>query len=52
MKTLINREKRSKVPNEVKPVKNTNKNLQSFLKISSIQRDVSLSRKPQDYVYE
>ena len=37
---------------EVKPVENMSKNLQSFLEISPMQKDVLLLHKLQDYVYE
>ena len=44
--------KRSKTLNEVKPVENINKNLQSFLKISPLQKEVLISHKLQGYVYK
>ena len=37
---------------EVKPVKKISKNLQSFLEISSMQKEVRPSDKLQDHVYE
>ena len=40
MKEVIDRRKRSKALNEVKPVKNINKNLESFLKMSPAQKEV------------
>ena len=52
MKMMIDRGKRSKTRSEVKPVKNTSKNLQSFLEISPMQNEVALSHKLQDHVYE
>ena len=39
MKKVINRGKRSKTLSEVKQVKNISKNLQSFLEISSVQKE-------------
>ena len=39
MKKVIDRGKRSKSLNEVKPVKNISKNLQSFLEISPVQKE-------------
>ena len=50
-KKVINRGKRIKALSEVKLVKNINKNLQSFLEISPIQKEV-LSHKLQDHAYE
>ena len=44
-KKVIDRGKRSKTPSEVKPVKNMSKNLQSFLEISPMQKEVLLSHK-------
>ena len=52
MKKVIDRGKRSKTLSEVKPVKNINKNLQSFLEISPVQKEVPLSHKLQDHAYE
>ena len=49
---VIDRGKRSKTLSEVKPVENINKNLQSFLEISPMQKEVLLSYKLQDYAYE
>ena len=37
---MIDRGKRSKAMSEVKPVENISKNLQSFLEISSVQKEV------------
>ena len=44
--------KRSKTLNKVKPVENVNKNLQSFLKISPVQKEVLTSHKLQGYAYK
>ena len=52
MKKVIDRGKTSKTLNEVKPVKNISKNLQSFLEISPVQKEVLLSHKLQDHAYE
>ena len=46
------RGKRSKTPSEVKPVENINKNLQSFLEISPVQKEVLPSHKLRDHAYE
>ena len=46
MQEVIERGKRSK------PVKNINKNPQSFLKISPTQKEVLLSYKLQEHAYE
>ena len=43
--------KRSKKLNEVKPVKNINKNPQSFLEIIPVQTEVLPSQKLQDHAY-
>ena len=48
---MIDRGKRSKTLSEVKPVENINKNLQSFLEISLVQKEV-LSHKLGDHAYE
>ena len=48
---MIYRGKRSKTLSEVKPVENINKNLQSFLEISSVQKEVFLSHKFRDHAY-
>ena len=37
---MIDREKRSKTLSEVKPVESINENLQSFLEISPMQKEV------------
>ena len=49
---MIDRGKRSKTLSEVKPVESINKNLQSFLEISPVQKKVLLSHKLQDHAYE
>ena len=49
---MIHREKRSKTLSEVKPVENISKNLQSFLEISTMQKEVLPSHKLQDHVNE
>ena len=50
-KNMINRGK-SKTMNEVKPVENIRKNLQSFLEISPVQKEVLPSHKLQNYAHE
>ena len=52
LKTKINRGKRSKTLSEVKPVENRSKNLQSFLEISSVKKEILLSHKLEDHAYE
>ena len=47
---MIDRGKRSKTLSEVKPVENISKNLQSFLEISLVQKEVLLSHKLQDHM--
>ena len=42
----------NKTLSEVKPVENIKKNLQSFLEISPIQKEVVLSHKLEDHAYE
>ena len=42
MKKMIDRGKRSKTLSEVKPVENVSKNLQNFLEISPVQKEVLL----------
>ena len=49
---MIDRGKRSKTLSEVKPVEKINKNLQSFIEISSVQKEVLLSHKLRDHAYE
>ena len=48
MKKVINRGKRSKTLSEVNPVENIIKNLQSFLEITPMQKEVLLSPKLQN----
>ena len=45
-KKVIDRGKRSKTLSEIKPVENISKNLQSFLEVSPVQKEVLLSHKP------
>ena len=52
MKKIIERGKRSKILNKVKPVENTSKNPQSFLEINPVQKEVLPSHKLQDHAYE
>ena len=52
MKKVINSGKRSKTLSEVKSVENISKNLQSFLEISPVQKEVLLSHKLRDHAYE
>ena len=52
MKKVIDRGKRSKTPSETKPIKNTSKNLQSYLEIGPVQKEVPSSLKLQDHTYE
>ena len=52
MKKVIDRGKGSKTLSEVKPVENISKNMQSFLEISPMQKEVLLSHKLQDHAYE
>ena len=49
---MIDRGKRSKTLSEVKQVENISKNLQSFLEISSVQKEVLPSHKMRDHAYE
>ena len=49
---MIDGRKRSKTLSEVKPVENIGKNLQGFLEISPMQKEVLLSHKLRDHVYE
>ena len=51
-KKVINSRKTGKTMSEVKPVENISKNLQSFLEIISVQKDVLLSHKLQDHAYK
>ena len=48
----INKEKRSKTLKEVRPVENITKNLQRFLEISPMQKEVFPLHKLQDHAYE
>ena len=48
----IDRGKRCKTLIEVKPVENISKNLQSFLEISPVQKEVLPSHKLRDHAYE
>ena len=52
MKKVIDRGKRSKSSSEIKLVENIIKNLQIFLGISLMQKEVLLSHKLEDHVYE
>ena len=52
VKKVIDRGKRSKTLREVKPVKNISKNLQSFLEISCMQKEVLPSHKLEDHAYD
>ena len=52
MKKVIDRGKRTKTLSEVKLVENISKNLQSFLEISPVQKEVLLSHKLRDHAYE
>ena len=52
MKKVIDRGKRRKTLSEVKLVKKISKNLQSFVEISPVQKEVFLSHKLQDDAYE
>ena len=49
---MINSGKRSKTLSEVKPVENISKNLQSFLEISLVQKEVFPSHIPSDHAHE
>ena len=51
-KKVIIRGERSKTLIQVKLVKNMSKNLQSFLEISPVQKEVLLSHKLRDHAYE
>ena len=52
MMKVIDWGKQSKTLSEVKPVENISKNLQSFLEISPVQKEVLISHKLQDHAYE
>ena len=49
---VTDRRKRNKTLSEVKPVENINNNLQSFLEISPMQKEVIPSHKLLDHAYE
>ena len=51
MKKVIGRGKSNKTLSEVKPVENINKNLQSFLEVSPVQKEVLPSHKLRDHAY-
>ena len=51
-KKVIDKGKTSKTLSKEKLIKNTNKNLQSFLEISTVQTEALPSHKLQDYAYE
>ena len=51
-KKVIDRGKRSKTLCEIRPVNEINKNLQSFLEMSSVQKEGLPSHKLQDHAYE
>ena len=52
MKKVIDREKRSKALSEIKPVQNIRTNLQRFLEISPVQKELLPSHKLRDQAYE
>ena len=49
---MIDRGKRSTTLSEVKLIENISKNLQGFLEISPVQKEVLLSHKLQDHAYD
>ena len=49
---MTDRGRRSKTVSDVKPVENIRKNLQSFLEISPVQKEVLPSHKLRDHAYE
>ena len=51
-KKVIDRGKRSKTLSEVKQVENVSKNMQSFLEISPVEKEVVLTYKLPDHAYE
>ena len=51
MKEVIDRGKGIKTLSEVKPVENMSENLQSFLEISPMQKEVLPAHKLEDYIY-
>ena len=48
----MDREKRRKTLNEIKPVQNMIKNRQSSLEINPVGKEISPSHKLEDYIYE
>ena len=52
MKKVVDRGEKSKTLSEVKPVENRSKNLQSFLEICPMQKEVLTSHKLRDHAYE
>ena len=52
MKKLIDRGKRSEALSEVNSVETTSQNLQSFLEIGLVKKEVLPSHKLQDHAYE
>ena len=52
MKKVIDRGKRSKTLSDVKRVENISMNLQSYLGISPMQKEILLSHKLKDHAYE
>ena len=52
MNKVIGKGKTSETLGEVKPVRNINKNLQSFLEISPMEKEVLPSHKLRDHAYE
>ena len=52
MKKVMDRGKRSKTLSEVKAVKNISKNLQSFLEIKLMKKEVLSSHELQDHAHE
>ena len=51
-KEVINRQKRSKKLNYIKPVQNINNNMQSFLQMRPVQKQVLPSHNLQDHAYK
>ena len=51
-KKAINRGKRSNTLSEVEPLENISKNLQSFLEISPVQKEVIPSHQLRGHAYE
>ena len=49
---MIDIGKRSKTQSKVKPAENVSKNLQSFLEVSLVQKEIPPSYKLQDHAYE